>query len=641
MNILRAVPFFIFAFAVLWYGALALRFPTAGAIGADPATYVQMALDLAQRGTVVHEFPLFTKLFNQNLSWDAFITPGYHIVPESGFVAPNFAFGFPLLLAFAYRVFGENALYWTTPLLGALSLIMTFALANELFRDISTTRRYWIGALAALLLATSPKQIQLALVPMSDVPTQLFCVLAVWCALRAMRTDVVICRFDLWDTDAADFHRKRNQISVASVRSVSQIGVYFKGFLPRPRNEARGAADNASAWKPVTVHHSFRYYPRITRITRIFLDFIRVIRVIRGSKSLENGMRCVRSLAYATLCGLSLGIAYLIRHSALVMLVPLALVAMRWGNTRREKIFLIAAALCVFAITIAPDIFYRARVLGSPFAVESPESAQTNFYDAPRQILQMLAALFSVTGFGPLILFAPFGWWILAREKKRFAAGVLAAWVLAFLFLHAPLTLTGVFENDLRYLIPAYPALALSASAALVWIFGRAWNEMRATQTRFAKQSLIVYAIALFGIFALAIALRAMPNPERFALRAYGWMSETARNDLRVLNEQLPRDAVIGASDQMAGATLLYAQREIFRPANFLEPAREFPQFLQEMKDEKRAVFLLGDWKCSALATASEKLPNWLADYSFVETKISIFDLPYECPQNLYKLEGE
>jgi len=551
---------------VLWYGALALRFPTAGAIGTDPATYVQMALDLAQRGTVVHEFPLFTKLFNQNLSWDAFITPGYHIVPETGFVAPNFAFGFPLLLAFAYRAFGENALYWMTPLMGALALLATFALANELFRDVSPTCRDWIGALAALLLATSPKQIQLALVPMSDVPTQLFCVLAVWCALRAVRPD---------------------------------------RFLSRSRNEARGAADNAfasdgaPAWKPV------------------------------------------RSFVYAALCGLSLGIAYLMRHSALVMIVPLALVATRWGDTRREKIFLLAVALFVFAITIAPDIFYRAKVLGNPFVVESPESAQTNFYDAPRQILQMLAALFSVTGLGPLILFVPFGWWILAREKKRFVAGVLALWILAFLFLHAPLTLTGVFENNLRYLIPAYPALALSASVALVWVFRRAWKEMRATQTRFAKQALFVYAIALFGIFALAIALRAMPNPERFVLRAYGWMRENARNDLRVLNEQLPPDAVIGVSDQMAGATMLYAQREILRPNNFLEPAREFPQFLQQMKNENRAVFLLGDWKCSALATASEKLPNWLADYSFVQTRISIFDLPYECPQNLYKLEGE
>ena len=185
--------------ALLWYAALVLRFPTHGAIGDDPATYVQMALDLAQRGTVVHEFPLLTKLFAQGLSWDAFITPGYHIVRETGALAPNFAFGFPLLLAFAYRVLGESALYWATPFMGALSLLVTFALGNELLHDLAPTKRRIISALAVLLLATSPKQIQLALVPMSDVPTQLFCVLALWCALLArpqrfsspVRSDVI------------------------------------------------------------------------------------------------------------------------------------------------------------------------------------------------------------------------------------------------------------------------------------------------------------------------------------------------------------------------------------------------------------------------------------------------------------------
>ncbi len=539
MNVLRALPFLILACAALWYGALVMRFPTHGAIGADPATYVQMARDLATRGTVVHEFSLFTKLYTQNLSWDAFIPPGYHIVPETGFVAPNFAFGFPLLLAFAYRTFGESALYWLTPLMGALALVMTFALANELFRDLSQTRRYWIGALAVLLLATTPKQIQLALVPMSDVPTQLFCVLALWCALRAVRPD--------------------------------------------------------SFSKPV------------------------------------------RSVALAAFCGLSLGMAYLVRHSALALAAPLAMVALRWGATRREKFFLIAVALFVFAITIAPDIFYHAQALGSAFAVESPESAQTNFYDAPRQIWETFAALFSVTGFGPAIALAPIGWWILAREKNMFAARVLAAWILAFIFLHAPLKLTGVFENSLRYLLPAYPAIALSASVALIWICERAWNEMRAARTRFAKPALLAYVGALCGIFALAIALRALVGPERFAARAYGWLSETARADLETLNAQLPRDAVIGVSDQMAGATLLYAQREIFRPNNFLEPAREFPQFLEMMQKEKRAAYVLGDWNCAG--DASEKLPQWLERYATLVPRSPIRALPYACAQKVWSVE--
>jgi len=576
-KFLRFFPIVLFLATLAWYVALVIRYPTHGAIGTDPATYVQMALDLAQRGTVVHDFPLFTKLFDKGLSWDAFITPGYHIVRETGIVAPNFAFGFPLLLAFGYRIFGENALYWATPFMGALALIFTFALANELFRDVSTTRRYWIGALAVLLLATTPKQIQLALAPMSDVPTQLFCVLALWCALRA-RPD---------------------------------------RFLTRPRNDARMAAhttnasNSAPTWKPV------------------------------------------RSCTYAALCGLSLGIAYLIRHSAIVLLVPLALAALRWGNTRREKFLLVVVAFIVFAITILPDVIYRAQVLGSPFAVESPESAQMNFYDAPRQFLQMLAALFSVTGLGPIILLAPFAWWMMWREKKGFTAAILISWILAFMLLHAPLVLTGVFENNLRYLLPAYPAIVLSISYGAVWILEHALREWRNARFR-SRRALVFYAGACIVLIALLVAIRSVASPERFAARAYGWMSETARNDLDALNQQLPRDAVIGVSDQMAGATLLYAQRDIFRPANFLEPAREFPQFLETMKNENRAVFLLGDWECAG--DASERLPEWVGERetrdwrletrdlsrtSVRDWRLEIRDLPYECTQRVRAIKME
>ncbi|OQY96782.1 MAG: hypothetical protein B6D41_04680 [Chloroflexi bacterium UTCFX4] len=631
MERARFAPLVILALTLLWYVALVIRFPTRGAIGTDPATYVQMALDLAQRGTVVHNFPLFTKLFNQGLSWDAFITPGYHIVGKTGFVVPNFAFGFPLLLAFGYRVFGENALYWMTPLLGAFSLTMTFALANELFRDVSPTRRYWIGALAVLLLATSPKQIQLSLVPMSDVPTQLFCVLAVWCALRVSRPDTVHHNLPFWTRIFAD----------------------KRGFLNR--------------------FFCFRVHPRLSASQSVMC-----CDRFRRCSSLQ---RPVRFCTFAALCGLVLGIAYLIRHSAVVLFVPLGIATFRWGNTRREKILLLGVALIVFAITILPDFIYRVNVLGSPFAVESPESAQVNFYDAPRQFLQMLGALFSVTGFGPIVMLAPFAWWILWREQKshvrqicnlsdarmenretnykvilpfhsRFVAAILIAWILAFMLLHAPLVLTGVFENNLRYLVPAYPALALSIAFGFVTLWEWAW---RAFQPRRKPYQIRVkpnrWEIALLGAIAatffLALSLRALIGPERFVARAYGWMSETARNDLNALNEKLPRDAVIGVSDQMAGATLLYAQRDIFRPNNFLEPAREFPQFLQTMKNENRAVFLLGEWNCAG--EASERLPEWMEEYEIGDWRLEtrpewqreIRDLPYECSQHLYQFNGE
>lgn len=553
MNVWRAFPFLIFAFALLWYGALVLRFPTHGAIGDDPATYVLMARDLAQRGTVVHEFPLFTKLFEAGLSWDAFITPGYHVVRETGFIAPNFAFGFPLLLAFAARVFGDNALYWATPFMGALTLIVTFMLGNELLRDFSAMKRQTVSALAVLMLAVSPKQIQLALVPMSDVPTQLFCMVALWCALRVRRETQRV-----FETDASPI-----------------------AFAPK------------TLWVLYT---------------------------------------------FAALCGFSLGMAYLIRHSALAMIMPLGIVVWCWGESLKQRVALVAVAVIAFAIVLVPDVSYRANVLGSVFAVESPESAQIVWLDAPRQFLGMLGALLSVTGFGSLILFVPFGWWILAREKNRFAALVLASWIGAFMLLHAPLRLTGVFENSLRYLIPAYPAIALSASFAVIWVFERAWNGMRAAQTRFTRRSFVVYALALLCLVALAIALRAVVGPERFASRAYGRVSAEARGDLELLNAQLPRDAVIGVSDQMAGATLLYAQRAMFRPGAMTRDETEFIQFLAATT---QPMYFLGDWNCSFAANSSERLPQWLSKMHLTRTKFSVRGLPYECIQSIHELKGE
>lgn len=547
MKNFRLVPFIILAIALLWYAALVTRFPTAGAIGDDPATYVQMALDLAQRGSVVHEFPLFTRLFNQNLSWDAFITPGYHIVRETGIIAPNFAFGFPLLLAAVDRVFGENALYYATPWMGAFALIATYALGNELLRDMSPTSSQIISTLAVLILAAAPKQIQLALVPMSDVPAQLFCVLALWCALRVRR-------------------ETRTGATTIAVQGVSAAKIFWGGY------------------------------------------------------------------AFAALCGLLLGMAYLIRHSALALVVPLGIVAWHWGESVRQRVGLVAIAALALALVMAPDVFYRAHVLGNVFAVESPESAQVAWLDVPRQLVQTLGALFSVTGFGPLILFVPSGWWLLAREKNSFAALVLAAWAFGFMLLHAPLKLTGVFENSLRYLIPAYPALALSASAAVILLVQRAGNAARVSQTRFARQALGLYAAVGFTIIASGISLRALPDPERFAARAYGWMSADTRRDFETLNAQLPPNAVLGVPDQIAGATLLFAQREIFRPANFLEPAREFTLFLERMRAENRAVYILGDWNCAPTANANERLPGWLEGHVPGEAQYVVRDLPFDCP---------
>lgn len=578
---MRVAWLLLLGLALSWYTALALLFPSAGAIGNDPATYVQMALDLARRGTPTHEFPLLYRrigdaslLAAQGLSWDAFISPGYRIVPETGAIAPIFAFGFPLLMVPAYHAFGEGALYAMTPLLGALALLATFALGNELLHDLSPQRRRTISALAVLLLATTPKQITHVLVPLSDVPTQLAVVLTLWCALRVQRV-------------------------------------------------------GASRWDIPTV-------------------------------------------LWAALCGLGLGYAYLIRHSALIALAPLGFIARKWGTTARRRIGLMALALAICSATILPDVFYRARVLGSPLAVESPESAELVFWRAPQQLVEMLLALVSLTGFGPLALLIPVGWWVLWRESRRETAWILGIWVLGYMLFHAPLRLTGVFENNLRYLLPAFPALTISIGLAVVWfaehvvnvlrawrvgmqgdcpctLLGRVWMR-RGAYGHNGKGAIelcpcapISIASAVVLLLALGIAVRALGNPHRFVARAYGWMSATARRDLEALNAQLPPQAVVGTSDQMAGAVLLYTRRDIFRPGSFIAGEQEFARFMELMRAEGRPVFVLGDWNCAETANASERLPEWMGRETGWKLERDwrpvIRDLPYACAQRLIRLE--
>lgn len=568
MGAARGAWIFVVSLTVLttvWYVLLVARFHTAGAIGNDPTTYVQMALDLAQRGTPTHIFPLFNSLIEQGLSWDAFITPGYRIVRETGAIAPVFAFGFPLMLALAYRAFGEGALYWMTPFLGALSLIATFALANELLRGQTWVRRYVVGALAVMLLATTPKQIVQVLVPMSDIAAQLFAVLGVWCAVQLPSNRI----------------RRLNMAS-----------------------EETGQARHSS---PALFFYAW---------SRIPFDIV-----------------------LALLCGFFIGFGYLVRHSGMIVIVPVAVIAAQWGGTRRQRWLLGSFALAAFALTILPDVIYRAQVLGSIFAVESPESVEVIWTQVPSQVFGMAGALVSVTGFGPSVVLAPLGLWVMAYEGRRIEAWALVVWILGFVLFHAPLRLTGVFENDLRYLLPAYPAFAITIAFGTVWLASRSVTLIRNSRSRFSVPALGFYTLVLITVLSAAIAGRALFSPDRFAERAYGRMTPEARRDFDALREQLPPNAVIGVSDQLAGAVLLYTERDIFRPASFRSGEAEFSRFMDLMRTEGHSVFLLGDWNCPPTADGSERLPEWIGKLKIKDWRLEIEGLPYECRQRVYEVK--
>jgi hypothetical protein len=234
------------------------------------------------------------------------------------------------------------------------------------------------------------------------------------------------------------------------------------------------------------------------------------------------------------------------------------------------------------------------------------------------------------------------GW----RDRaQRFAAVVLLAWVLVFILFHAPLRLTGVFENNLRYLIPAYPAIALLIARGLVALFDWVWSAAEDWRTGSSAWTLGMRVGAVLAVLAaiglVVLSIRAVLGPERFVMRAYGWMSREARNDMDALAQELREGAVIGVSDQMAGAAMLYLGRNVFRPASMLEPGSEFPALLREMEVERRPVYVLGDWECAPSAGASEKLPEWVKEYAPANMNVQIRGLPYECATNFYRIFGD
>lgn len=178
-----------------WGSATYLGQHTQGASGSDPYAYVQMAVDLAERGTPLHRFPLFASVAapsrvgaNHRLAWHPLVPVGYNLpLNAAGDAASVWPVGFSALLAGAYALRGEPMLYLVAPGLALLAALATAWLAVEALDREPPTVRWGTGALAAFLVLTSPEFLDRALVPMADGAAALFTTLALIFALRIAR----------------------------------------------------------------------------------------------------------------------------------------------------------------------------------------------------------------------------------------------------------------------------------------------------------------------------------------------------------------------------------------------------------------------------------------------------------------------
>jgi hypothetical protein len=184
---LRWAPVLAGVAAAVVLAAQLVRLRPAGVTGSDPFAYVQMAVDLAERGTARHGFPLAVLAEGLGLPTLPATHVGY-VLPNAEGLAPTvWPPGYSVLLAAAYKVGGERALLTFNAWLALGGAAVTAVLAAWL------TPRPWrgwaaaVGGAAAFCLATAPEQFTRMVVPLADGAAQLLTALALLPAVWLVR----------------------------------------------------------------------------------------------------------------------------------------------------------------------------------------------------------------------------------------------------------------------------------------------------------------------------------------------------------------------------------------------------------------------------------------------------------------------
>lgn len=489
--------------AAIWFAAETIGHRTRGVTGTDPYVYVQMAVDLADRGTPLHRFPLFSYFHDATIPWYPLEHMGYKLFGNlSGEVASVWPVGGSVWLAAFYRLFGEEGLYLATPVAALLALIAAAALVWEFLSHRPAWERIVVAAAAVALFATSWEQVDRTIVPLVDVEAQLFSVLAILFALRGTR---------------------------------------------------------ANSW------------------------------------------------LLATLTGICLGIAYWIRHTQLLLVVPI-IVASLALSTRDRVRFLVTAAIAALVVAL-PDLWYHQLNFGSWLTPESHELALFS----PANLLSSMEALnarFSAANeFGFLIPFLIYGCYRAGREDAhRFA--VLATWVVVLVGFH--LLYSAV---KLRDVLPEYPALILLTSYGMVRLAEDIRNWANNRTGRRVAAGLAIYAILLMPALRDRLTI---PRPFEPARVTFGYVTAAQRDSFNRIAEVTSPDAVIG-STLNSGPIDLYAQRATFRLGEW--STGDLLRFVDLVRSQNRPVYLLDD-----SAETSKARQELSAQYSL--RPITVLDVP-------------
>jgi hypothetical protein len=341
--------------------------------------------------------------------------------------------------------------------------------------------------------------------------------------------------------------------------------------------------------------------PMADAATQLF-TILTLLFTLRAMRHQVSGKWRLGNMEFA-LAGICFAWAYWVRHTQLVLALPLILAV--WLAGRKRQVSNTQSLISVFIffatalLAALPDIVYRWRVFGSPLATETTELHLMRLNYIGEVAWQMVRDALVAGEWGYLFPLALYGGYRLARERRRETL-VLGSAFVVILLVH--LTYRSLRLRDLISLFPLVDLAVAYGAVALV-------QRVRAiTQDRMARLGAALLPAATVGWIILSLALSRwamIDNLWKPGWASFGYMRAEHRAAFDRLAELTPPEGIVGASLN-AGAVMMYSDRDAIRPYDSWTED-EWSIFLQAMRAKGRPIYLLDDGGLMAEFIAEEK----------------------------------
>jgi len=369
------------------------------------------------------------------------------------------------------------------------------------------------------------------------------------------------------------------------------------------REALRGQSRSASALTggltvailATSPEHVDRLLVPMADATAMLFTALTLLFALHGMHRLEKNRTGLLPFALA---GLSFAWAHWTRHTQIVLALPVVLAIFLGSRTQSDKrasrlLATVIPPLLIFSaaalIAVLPDIIYRWRVFGGPFATETTELPLMGLQHIGPVAAQMLRDSLASGEWGYLFPLAIYGGYLLARRQLR-SSLVLGTAFAAVLLVHLT-----YHSLRLRDLISLFPLVNLAVAYGVVTLVqhARALVMGRSARVQLGTAFLAVAALA-WVILSLSLSRWAMiDNLWKPGWASFGYMRADNRAAFDRLAELTEPDAIIGASLN-AGAVMMLTGRDAIRPYDSWTED-EWGIFVSDMNARGRSIYLLDD----------------------------------------------